>query len=256
MPASLINKAKKMTKFNLRSRDYLNTPERKQIFNRYLFSAIAPEYGAMSKVLSLGRDRVWKRKMIDALPDIRQPQCLDLACGNGDLTELLMEKYPDCNIIALDLAEPMLKQADKRLGPAASIQFLQKDMADTGLPAEDFHLITVGYGLRNAPDINGAFCEIQRLLAPNGIVAVLDFSRFNNPLCADMELHLLALWCGMWGLLRSGNPDTYGYIAESLSRFPNRSELHEKFAAHGLKITRSKRHFFGITETIIATKRV
>jgi len=244
-----------MAKFNLKSRDFIDTPEQKRVFNNYLFSTIAPEYGTMSKVLSLGRDSVWKKNMIDALPDIRQPKCLDLACGNGDLTRLLLEKYPDTTIIALDQSEPMLKEANKRLKPAGSVIFLQKDMADTGLPADDFGLITVGYGLRNAADIDGAFCEIKRLLAPKGIVAVLDFSRFSSPLCAALELHLLSLWCGMWGFLRSGNPDTYGYIAESLSRFPARPELHQHFAANGLEIIKSRRHFFGITETIIARKK-
>ena len=242
-----------MTSFRLKSNHFIHKPDGKLQFNRELFAAIAPEYSRMSSVLSLGQDRRWKRAMAAALPDRVAPDCLDLASGNGDLTALLLERYTDAQVTALDLTEPMLDLARTRFGTDPRIAYLQADMTATALPAKSFDLITVGYGLRNAPDLDRALAEIARLLRPSGIVAVLDFSRWNR--ASSLELALVGFWCRLWGLIRSGNADTYGYIADSLAQFPQRQELHRQFARHGLIPTTTQLHFLGVIETIIAAKQ-
>jgi len=244
-----------MSEFQLKSRDFLHAPEQKREFNRQLFSAIAPEYAGMSRTLSFGRDAAWKRRLIDELPPMSTPNCLDLACGNGDLSALLLEKYPDAAVTALDLAGPMLNLARRRLAGRHGIRFLKLDMTDTGLPDSEFDIITVGYGLRNAPDLDLALAEISRLLRHGGSLALLDFSRYDDKWCATAELKLLRMWCGMWGLIRSGNADTYGYIADSLARFPARSRLHSILKQRGFSITRSRRYCLGIVERITGFKR-
>ncbi len=244
-----------MPKFNLKTKDWLSSVEGKRRYNHRLFSAIAPEYPTMSRVLSLGRDQAWKRQLISALPDRQtKPNCLDLACGNGDLCAMLMQKYPQAALTALDLAAPMLALARHRLGDFSEIKFMEGDMTSTGLPAGTYDIVTVGYGLRNAPNLDQALAEIFRVLKPGGSVGVLDFSRFNQRWLSAVELWILRLWCGMWGVLRSGNADTYGYIAASLARYPTRSLLHDKLAAHGLQIQQARRRFFGIVEIIVALK--
>ncbi len=243
-----------MTDFRLKSRDFLTTPERKREFNRKLFSAIAAEYADMSRVLSLGRDPSWKRRMIGDLPGMTAPNCLDTACGNGDLSELLLARYPDASLTALDLSAPMLKLARRRLAGRRRVRFLEGDMTDTGLPDCEFDIITVGYGLRNAPDLDTALDEISRLLRPGGVLAALDFSRPDRPGLAAMEQKLLRMWCGTWGLMRSGNADTYGYIADSLARFPCRSRLHGMLEERRLAVSRSRRYFLGIVESLTARK--
>ncbi len=243
-----------MAKFHLKSRDHLGTPARKREFNDRLFSAIAPEYARMSRVLSFGRDPTWKRRMIGDLPAMAGPNCLDMACGDGDLSELLIARYPDASVTALDQADPMLRLARRRLAGNGGVRFLRADMAETGLRDSEFDIVTVGYGLRNAPELQRAMDEIGRLLSPGGVLAVLDFARPDNPCCAAVELALLRLWCGMWGLIRSGNADTYGYIADSLARFPARKELQDMLTARGFTITRRRTFFLGIVEAFVAKK--
>jgi demethylmenaquinone methyltransferase/2-methoxy-6-polyprenyl-1,4-benzoquinol methylase len=241
-----------MTSFRLKSNHYIHQPDGKLQFNRELFAAIAPEYGRMSGVLSLGQDRRWKQALVAALPERVAPVCLDLASGNGDLAALLLDRYPDAEVTALDLTEPMLDLARDRFGANPRIVYRQADMTATALPTESFDLITVGYGLRNAPDLDQALAEIARLLRPGGIVATLDFSRWNR--ASSLELALLGFWCGLWGLIRSGNADTYGYIADSLAQYPRREALHRQFARHGLLTTTTQLHFLGVIEIIIAAK--
>ncbi len=244
-----------MTEFDLKSRDYIGHPERKREFNKKLFSAIAPEYAGMSRVLSLGRDASWKRRMVEELPGFSAPNCLDLACGNGDLSVLLLGKYPRASVAALDLCAPMLGLARERLTGRGRVEFIQGDMLNTGLPGGKYDILTVGYGLRNAPELKAAIDETARLLKPRGFLAVLDFSKPDMRCLAAIELMLLRIWCGAWGLIRSRNVDTYGYIADSLTRFPSRPEFHALLGSRGYEIVNTRRHFGGIVESVIAQKR-
>ena len=246
-----------MTQFKFKSRDYLSSPEGKREFNEKLFSAIAREYTWMSRILSFGRDAVWKKKLLRQIPDLRgTPACLDLACGHGELIRLLYERIPSASFTGVDLCEPMLAEARDCLPPKINVTLMQGDMTDTHLPDAAFDLVTVGYGLRNAPELETAVDEIQRVLTPGGYMGVLDFSRWNSPYGMRFELAVLRFWCGFWGVVRSGNPDTYAYIADSLARFPQRRKLHEMLMAKGFRIISSRRHCLGIIETFVAQKAV
>jgi len=243
-----------MSRFGLKSHDYLTSPERKRLFNERLFSAIAEEYGRMTRMLSFGSDARWKRQLIEQLPRMQEPKCLELACGNGDITALLLERYPKAHIEGLDIAEPMLDIARSRMPAEADVSFSKGDIMATGFPDASFDVVTVGYGLRNAPALAAAMAEITRVLKSGGMLATLDFSKYNNRVAAGVELTLLKLWCGLWGLLRSGNPDTYAYIGHSLAQFPSRNQIHTLFSENDVTIVRSFLHFGGVTETIIAVK--
>lgn len=242
----------KRTEFKLKSRDYLGSAESKRWFNQRLFSAIADEYGWMKGVLSFGFDTRWKRQLVRQLPEFDSPACLDLACGNGDITLLLAEKYPRARIMGLDISEPMLAKARARFASDSDICFINGDIMQTGFSDACFDLVTVGYGLRNAPDLQGAMAEIARVLKPGGVLAVLDFSRWDNRISQNLELMLLRFWGGLWGMIRSGNMDTYAYIAHSLARYPSRKQLHRLYSDRGFRIISSFLHFGGVTETIIA----
>lgn len=244
-----------MPDFKLKSRDYIATPSRKRDFNHQLFSAIAREYTWMSRILSFGRDAAWKRALIGQIPKLpSNPTCLDLACGHGELIRLVHQRVPTAGFTGVDLTAPMLAEARHCLPATVNVQLLQRDMTDTQLPAATFDLITVGYGLRNAPNLKTALDEIYRLLTPGGYLAVLDFSRWNSALGARFELATLRLWCGFWGFFRSGNPDTYAYIADSLAQFPRRRKFHDTLTGKGLRIMSSRRHCMGIIETLVAKK--
>ena len=89
----------------LDTRARLADPGRKRELNVDLFRVVAPRYDAVTRVLSFGRDRRWKARMVESLPPVKAPRCLDLACGTGDLSFLLAARYPDGQIVGLDLTE-------------------------------------------------------------------------------------------------------------------------------------------------------
>jgi len=241
------------SKFALKIRDYVHTPERKREYNEQHFSEAARHYDFATRVMSLGRDLTWKRQLVAALPRFPAPVCVDLACGTGDVTLLLADKYPAGRVVGIDLTEPMLAVARQRTR-AANVEFLKQDMAATGLPDEFADIVTGSYAVRNAPELRQAFAEIHRILRPGGFVALLDFSKSPKPWMQKLQLLVLKYWCGLWGLILHRNPEVHSYIAASLKSFPDRTQLSNLLQECGFAISHSKRFYLGTLELLVLQK--
>ena len=239
------------SKYNLR--ENLATPEKKRRLNEQLFGKIAAEYDRITPPLSFGRDRAWKRDLIGTLPALADPRCLDIACGTGDLCELLAAKYPGAEIVGLDLTERMLNVARARV-PGPRVTFRAGDMCRMDFPDSSFDIVTGGYALRNAPDLKQALAEIRRVLKPGGTAAFLDFSKPPSKSFQTLENIALSFWGGLFGLLLHGNPEVYSYIAASLRQFPDRCAFHELLKEHDFTVIESRLFFFGVMERVAARK--
>lgn len=241
------------TRFEFDERSDFSDPERKQKVTRDVFDRIAPAYDHFTPGLSLFRDQAWKREIVRRMPSSPNPACLDLACGTGDLTFLLAERFPAGRIIGADITDAMLEIARKR-SHFANVEFRNLDMMNTGLPAESFDIVTGGYALRNAPDLDVALTEIHRLLKPGGVAAFLDFSNSSNRIARKFNSGLLRFWSGLWGVCLFGNPKLLTYITASLSTFPDRAELRARFVQHGFEVEDSILHMMGMLESIFIRK--
>jgi ubiquinone/menaquinone biosynthesis methyltransferase len=241
------------TRFHLKPMEHLGAPETKQSFNRSLFSEVAPKYDFITKALSFGRDAAWKRALLAYLPEKGSPACVDLACGTGDITRMLSDRYPKASVTGLDLTPAMLEIADKRTD-AFNVSFVEGSMNDLPFDTDSTDIITGGYALRNAPDLNRTLNEIERVLRPGGVAAFLDFSKPHGGMGQWLSWFVLKFWGGFWGLLMHGNPDVYGYIADSLKLFPDRIELRERFIERGLGLLHSRRFYGGLLEIVVFQK--
>ena len=233
--------------------DHIDSPEGKLLFNEHMFTEIAPKYDFITRALSFGRDIAWKNNLIRHLPDIKNPNCLDLACGTGDIAFRLAQRFPSGHIVGIDLIKPMLKLAQNK-NNFSNVEFRQNNMCLLEFPDGTFDIVTGGYAIRNAPDLKKALSEIARVLKPGGIAAFLDFSKQTNKLFQNIEFFLLKLWGSFWGLLLHRNIEVYTYIAESLKQFPDSRQLKNLFEKAGFKVSFSKKHFFGLAETIVCKK--
>jgi len=240
-------------RFNLKIRDHLHAPEAKRDYNEQHFGEAASRYDIATRAMSLGRDAAWKRALVAALPERSAPVCVDLASGTGDIAFLLAERYPDGEIIGIDLTEPMLEVARRR-NRYPGVSFLRGDMVSTGLAGGSADIVTGSYAVRNAPELRQAFEEIQRILKPGGVAALLDFSKPANRLVQRFQYALLRSWCGLWGLLLHGNPEIHAYIAASLAAYPDRLALHGLAEDCGLSVSRSRRFYFGVLELLVLKK--
>jgi len=240
-------------KFSHKISGYIDTPGGKRRYNEEHFTIAAPRYDLATKGMSFARDSSWKRHLVDALPENPSPRCLDLACGTGDVTFLLSKKYPRGEIVGLDLTESMLGIARKR-NCYSNVTFKKGDMSQTGFQNGSVDIITASYALRNAPEISETIGEIQRILTPGGVLAILDFSKSDHLFSQKLQCSLLEGWCGFWGFLLHGNPEIHGYIGESLRKFPCSSHFKKLMVERGFELVHSRRYLLGIVEGALYRK--
>jgi demethylmenaquinone methyltransferase/2-methoxy-6-polyprenyl-1,4-benzoquinol methylase len=203
-----------------RLRDALTTPERKHRYVARLFDTIADRYDLITRLLSYGRDRHWKRQLI-ALAAIQPGErVLDLACGTGDLTFAAADRGG--RAVGLDFTPRMVQLAQIRAASAAipAARFVIGDMMALPLPADSTDIVTTGYGLRNVPGLAASIAEIHRVLRPGGRLLSLDFNRPASAPLRAVYLSYLTIVGSTVGLALHGDPDTYRYIPESIRRYP------------------------------------
>ena len=100
-------------------------------------------------------------------------------------------------------------------------------------PSNSFDRITVGYGVRNVPDIGGLLSEVLRMLKPGGRFLSLDFGKPSQPLYRAAYLHYLGLVGSTFGWILHRDPDVYRYIPESLKLYPGQEGVRSLMEAVG-----------------------
>ena len=268
----------------------LASPERKRDYNRGLFTVVAPKYDLVTRFLSFGRDAAWKRTLVGLLPDQDAfgagsgPTILDLACGTADITLLLADRFPRGEVVGLDLSREMISRAERRTRAwrrararsvrarqargatrpgnvqeythKGTLRFSIGDMNTLLIPDSSVDIVTGGYALRNAPDLEHTLEEVARVLKPGGRALFLDFSHTELPLLRRMQQPLLRFWGQFWGYVLHGDPEVYAYIARSLAHFPDNRTLERLFVRAGFTRIVSVARMFGFVRIIRAHVRV
>ena len=209
----------------------LSSAETKAPYVRRLFHTIADRYDLITRVLSFGRDRHWKRRLAALANPAPGMTALDLACGTGDIAFELAER--GAHVTGLDITHRMLQLAQQKTGGPRRVRFVTGDMMALPFPDVSFDLVTTGYGIRNVPRIEPALAEIRRVLKPGGLLLSLDFDRPSNPLMRGIYLGYLTLVGSALGWVLHRDPDTYRYIPESIRRYPGAAGVSTMLARDG-----------------------
>jgi demethylmenaquinone methyltransferase/2-methoxy-6-polyprenyl-1,4-benzoquinol methylase len=242
----------KSEKFTLRARDCLGSSNGKKHFNEKHFAESAPRYDFATRALSFGQDASWKRQLVASLPDVPDPVCLDVACGTGDVTFLLADRYGEGEFIGVDLTREMIDIANHR-NRHSKVRFVCGEMSCLEVEDGSVDLITGSYAIRNAPDLREALAEFRRVLKPGGTLALLDFSKPRSRFLQLVQFQLLRFWGGLWGLLLHGNPEVHGYISSSLQSFPDSEALAAIFGQSGFHADGIRKHFGGMMMQYVLT---
>jgi ubiquinone/menaquinone biosynthesis methyltransferase len=207
-------------------RSAISTPSGKQQYVRRMFATIADRYDLITVFLSYGLDRKWKDRVIRLAAITADDRVLDLACGTGDI---LFRAARNARLaVGLDVTLRMLQLAAAKrslfgrsaTGAKANALLVAGDMLALPFPPSQFTVVTVGYGLRNVPDIEQAIDEIARVLVPGGRLLSLDFNRPAQPVLRAAYLLYLTIVGSMLGFVLHRDPDTYRYIPESIRNYP------------------------------------
>jgi demethylmenaquinone methyltransferase/2-methoxy-6-polyprenyl-1,4-benzoquinol methylase len=222
----------------VQERDLMD-PDRKRLYNERLFAVVAPRYDIITRLLSLGRDGAWKRRLVRLLPGRQDCDALDLASGTGDILFALALRYPKGRVVGIDLSPQMISRARRRVVSGRALHIVRASMDQLPFDDEGFDVVTGGYALRNAPDLSRVLAEVARVLRPGGHAVFLDFSRSPNRARWQLERRLLRFWGALWGVLLHRNPEVYAYIARSLAGYPDRTSLAAMLSRSGFVHIRS-----------------
>lgn len=204
--------------------DAFGSPDAKRRYVRTLFATIADRYDLVTVVLSFGRDRAWKQRLVREARLGPGMAVVDLACGTGDIA--FEAARAGATVTGLDITERMVALArSKSLASGGGTdrrrpRFIVGDMMALPFGAASADVITTGYGLRNVPRLEDAVDEIGRVLRPGGRLLSLDFNRPRPWVIRTMYLAYLTVVGSALGWILHRDPDTYRYIPESIRRYP------------------------------------
>ena len=123
------------------------------------------------------------RDLLAQVP-LREPRrVVDLGCGPGNSTELLIERYPGAEVIGLDSSPDMLRQARERL-PRGT--FVQADLA-TWSPEQRTDLLFANAVFQWVPDHPSVLQRLLRALPEGGVLAVQMPDNTDEPALALMR---------------------------------------------------------------------
>jgi trans-aconitate 2-methyltransferase len=108
------------------------------------------------------------RELLARVPLAQAARVVDLGCGPGNSTELLVHRFPGADVVGTDNSPAMLQSARERL-PGA--RFELGDIA-SWQPAQPPDLIYANASLQWVPDHRTLFPRLFSLLAPGGVLAV------------------------------------------------------------------------------------
>lgn len=219
-----------------------------------MFDSIASKYDRMNHVMSLGIDRLWRRRFVRKLSGLipADAAILDLACGTGDLTKALSLK--GYSVTGLDISPEMMaigKQKCSELKPQP--QFVLGSAESIPFPDNIFDAVTISFGIRNFDHRASCLAEIHRVLKPGGRLAVLEFAVPRNRFWRALYLFYFKNSTRLIGHL-VGSAGAYGYFVDSVLSFPRYESFCDEFTAAGFHAPAYKPYTSGIAVGYTAIK--
>ena len=205
---------------------YQNSETSKKEQVAQMFDNISGNYDGLNKIISLGTDVKWKKKILQMVQlqsrNFGITSILDIATGTGDLAILFGETSAK-EIIGLDISQGMLdigkkKISDKKLD--AKIQMVLGDGENIPYSDNYFDVITVAYGVRNFENLEKGLSEILRVLKPNGLFVILETSVPTKfPFKQGYYVYTNFIMPTI-GKLFSKDQKAYTYLSNSAQNFP------------------------------------
>lgn len=221
-----------------------------------MFDNIAHSYDTLNHTLSLGIDKLWRRRAIGAVPTSAS-LILDVATGTGDLALLASRKIPSARIIGADISQEMMDIGQKKVaasGLSDRIAFQYEDCAALSFPDDTFDAVVSAFALRNFADLSRCLSEMHRVLKPGGTLSIIDLctpSGFPMKQLFSLYKHLIM---PTMGRLISHDDLAYTYLPATMDAIPQAEDMTAIIRQAGFAAPRYKRLPFGMCIHYTATK--
>lgn len=214
-----------------------------------MFDNISHRYDFLNHFLSLGIDKVWRRKAINMLRSEKPSLILDVATGTGDFAIQALTLNPE-KIFGIDISEGMLEVGRKKLKERkldGKIELYSGDSENIPFEENKFDAVTVAFGVRNFENLEKGLKEIHRVLKPGGTLIVLEFSRPRKfPMKQGYNLYFKFVLPRI-GQFFSSDKSAYTYLPESVQAFPDGEDFIRILEKTGFNTTRCRELTFGIS---------
>jgi demethylmenaquinone methyltransferase/2-methoxy-6-polyprenyl-1,4-benzoquinol methylase len=222
----------------------------KKEYIQKMFAGISHRYDFLNSLLSLRRDKYWRRFAAEKLPSGRT---LDVCSGTGDVA---IEVSKRSDVIASDFCEEMLKICALKITKRniKNIYCIQNDAENLSFKDISFDGAIVAFGIRNVADIKKALSEMHRVVRNGGRIVVLEFSQPQNRFFRSMYYIYFQKLLPVVGRLVSKKTGPYSYLPSSVMAFPKREEFIELMKVSGMMDIRYYDLTFGIVTVYVGSK--
>lgn len=230
----------------------------KATYVKETFNAIAGHYDFMNRLMSMGMDKRWRQiavRHVGAKPGMN---ILDLCCGTGQLSmELANAVGSEGKVTGLDFSQNMLDVANHSMEHFSNrdrIKFIQGNAMDIPFPDHSFDGVTVGWGLRNLPDLRQGIREMARVVKPGGKVVSLDMAKPTLPGFKQAYWVYFERLVPLMGKIWAKKSSAYQYLHDSAREFPSQQQLAHIFAECSLINTSYLNLAGGVVAVVTGTK--
>jgi demethylmenaquinone methyltransferase/2-methoxy-6-polyprenyl-1,4-benzoquinol methylase len=217
-----------------------NTSKKEEV--EEMFDNISGKYDFLNHFLSLGIDKIWRKKAIRILQKYQPKVIMDMATGTGDFAIAALKLNPT-RIVGVDLSNGMLEVGRKKMikrKVSHLIEMVQGDSEKLDFENETFDAFTVGFGVRNFQNLDAGLGELLRVLKPKGVGLILEFSKPKKfPVKQYFKFHSKFIIPTI-GRMVSKDKAAYTYLPESVEAFPEGQRFIDIMTDVGFKNVQSK----------------
>jgi demethylmenaquinone methyltransferase / 2-methoxy-6-polyprenyl-1,4-benzoquinol methylase len=227
----------------------------KRAYVRAVFTAIAPTYDRLNRIISFRFDQGWRRYAVARLGWERKPEgiYLDLCAGTFDFGATLAHR-PGFRgrVIGADFVRPMLelgREKSFRLAP------VNADALELPFPDRAFDGAMVGWGVRNLVDLDAGLAEAARVLRPGARLVILEMALPRQPLLRAVFQFYFRRVLPLIGRWISKHRTAYSWLPESTRVFPEPPEFARRMEAQGFEDVRYELLMGGVCALYVGTRQ-
>ena len=200
---------------------------------RQMFTEIAPRYDLMNRLMTLGRDQIWRQTVVELCNLPRYGRLLDVATGTGDIGYEALKRDLSLDVVGVDLTREMMVRGRGKAGDL-SFPFAEADALALPFADDSFDAATSGFMMRNVVDIRRAFAEQRRVVKPGGRVVCLEITLPRTPVFGPAFRFYFFKMVPLIGGMITGQRSAYTYLPHSALKFPQPPQLAEIMRSAGL----------------------
>jgi demethylmenaquinone methyltransferase/2-methoxy-6-polyprenyl-1,4-benzoquinol methylase len=207
-----------------------------------MFNNISHKYDFLNHFLSMGIDKLWRKRAINLLRPDAPKEILDIASGTGDFALEALKLQPN-RVVGMDISVGMLEKGREKMKKRKVDHIISMEVGDSeNLPFGDnsFDAVTVGFGVRNFENLEKGLGEMLRVLRPGKTAVILEFSKPRKfPVKQSFNFYSKRI-IPFIGRMVSKDKAAYTYLPESVAAFPEGQDFLDILSKVGYKDVKSR----------------